>query len=58
MRGVCELALEAKVAVGNAILTVENSQQATERSGQRSSNKGWEAALAALAMANHFRRLR
>lgn len=58
MRGVTQIALEAKVAIGNAILTVENVEQAVERSGERTSNKGWEAALAALEIANHFKRLR
>jgi 6,7-dimethyl-8-ribityllumazine synthase len=55
--GISRLALDTKVAIGNAILTVENAQQAIERSGERNRNKGWEAAAAALQMADLFRKL-
>jgi 6,7-dimethyl-8-ribityllumazine synthase len=58
MEGVAAIALEGNVAVGNAILTVGETQQAVARSGQRTSNKGWEAALAALEMASHLRSIR
>ena len=58
IRGVAEIALDAAVAVGNAILTVESNEQAIARSGLRSQNKGFEAALAALEMANLFRQMR
>lgn len=58
MRGIAQLALEAEAAIGNAVLTVLDAQQAIERSGERASNKGWEAARAALQMANLFRKLR
>ncbi len=51
----CEVALNQQVATGNAVLTVENVQQATERSGEKSMNKGYEAALVALEMANLYR---
>lgn len=57
MRGVADVALEAEIAVGNAILTVATVEQALERAGEKSTNKGYEAALAALAMANQFRKL-
>lgn len=55
VRGVCEVALNQQVATGNAVLTVENVQQATERSGEKSMNKGYEAAMVALEMANLYR---
>ncbi|MBX7245659.1 MAG: 6,7-dimethyl-8-ribityllumazine synthase [Candidatus Sumerlaeaceae bacterium] len=58
MRGVSEVALVGGVAIGNAILTVHDPQQAVERSAkEHQNNKGWEAASAALIMTNHFRRL-
>ncbi len=56
--GVATLALEGQVAFGNAILTVENMQQATERAAEGEMNKGREAALAAVEMANLFRMLK
>ncbi len=58
VRGVCEVALHHQVATGNAVLTVENAQQATERSGAKSMNKGYEAALVALEMANLYRSMK
>jgi 6,7-dimethyl-8-ribityllumazine synthase len=58
MRGISHIALEAKLALGNALLTVESSQQAIERSGEKTMNKGYEAAMAALEMANLFRRIK
>jgi 6,7-dimethyl-8-ribityllumazine synthase len=54
MRGVSELANEATVAVGNAILTVANIEQAKARAGDDETNKGYEAAIAAIVMANAF----
>lgn len=57
MRGISLVALEAEVAVGNAVLTVHEQQQAVDRAGEGMSNKGYEAALAALEVANHFRDL-
>jgi len=56
--GVCEIALKQQVATGNAVLTVENIQQAQERSGAKSMNKGYEAALVALEMANLYRSMK
>lgn len=58
VRGVCEAARQSMVAVGNAILTVENPQQAADRSGEKSMNKGYEAGLVVLEMANLFRALK
>lgn len=58
VRGVTEVALKHEIAVGNAILTVENIQQANERSGEKSLNKGYEAALVALELVNLFRSMK
>ncbi len=56
MRGVSQLANEARVAIGNAILTVATVAQALARC-EESNNKGYEAAVAALVMASSFERL-
>ena len=39
------------------VLTTDDLEQAMERAGGRTTSKGWEAALAALEMANLFDRL-
>lgn len=57
IRGVCDITREHQMPLGNAILTVENVDQAMERSGEKSMNKGYEAAMVALEMANLFRAL-
>jgi len=57
VRGVCEISRKHQAALGNAILTVENIEQATERSGEKSMNKGYESAAVAIEMANLFRSL-
>jgi 6,7-dimethyl-8-ribityllumazine synthase len=44
--------------VAYGLLTCDTTQQAEERSGGKAGNKGWEAALAALEMADLFARLR
>jgi 6,7-dimethyl-8-ribityllumazine synthase len=49
-RGLMDLAVRERVALGNGILTVENEAQARARAGA-ASNKGADAARAALAMA-------
>lgn len=50
--GLGAIALEAGVPVTYGILTVENIEQAVERAGTKAGNKGAEAALAAIEMAN------
>ena len=46
--------LESEIPVTFGILTTENIEQAIERAGSKSGNKGWEAAMAAVEMANLF----
>lgn len=47
-----KLALENDIPVIFGIITCENLEQAIDRAGAKSGNKGWEAALAAIEMAN------
>lgn len=51
-RGVGEVALHGKAPVAFGVLTTENLEQALERAGAKAGNKGWDAALAAIEMAN------
>jgi 6,7-dimethyl-8-ribityllumazine synthase len=57
-RGVAGVAERHRLPVGFGVLTCETAQQAEERAGGKAGNKGWEAALAALEMADLFARLR
>ncbi|MFO0984544.1 MAG: 6,7-dimethyl-8-ribityllumazine synthase [Planctomycetota bacterium] len=56
-RGVAEVALGAKLPVIFGVLTCDTLEQALERAGAKS-NKGFDAALAALEMAGVMRKLK
>ncbi|MFH1297231.1 MAG: 6,7-dimethyl-8-ribityllumazine synthase [Bacteroidota bacterium] len=51
-KGVAMVGLEAGIPVIYGILTTDNIEQAIERAGTKSGNKGFDAALAAIEMAN------
>jgi 6,7-dimethyl-8-ribityllumazine synthase len=54
-RGIGAVALESGLPVTFGVLTVDNLQQALERAGAKGSNKGWDAALAAIEMVSLFK---
>jgi 6,7-dimethyl-8-ribityllumazine synthase len=57
-RGIAAVAERHRIPVGFGLLTCDTSEQAAERAGGKAGNKGWEAALAALEMADLFGQLR
>jgi len=56
-KGIAVVSLETKVPVAFGVLTTDNLEQAIERAGTKSGNKGWDAALAAMEMVNLFKQL-
>jgi 6,7-dimethyl-8-ribityllumazine synthase len=56
-RGVAQASLRAGVPMSYGILTVENLEQAVDRAGLKSGNKGFEAAMSAVEMANLLRKI-
>jgi 6,7-dimethyl-8-ribityllumazine synthase len=56
-RGVAHVSLTDEIPVGFGILTVDTIEQAIERAGTKAGNKGVDAALAAIQMANVLRQL-
>ena len=56
-KGVATINLETGIPTIFGVLTVNNLEQAIERSGTKSGNKGWDAALAAMEMASVIKRL-
>src|SRR3954471_12082935 len=52
------VAIDARFPVAFAVITCNTREQAVARSSAGSGNKGWEAALAAIEMANLWRALR
>ncbi len=51
-RGVAKVSLETGVPVIFGVLTTDNLEQALERAGVKSGNKGFDAALTAIELAN------
>lgn len=51
-KGVSSISIRHRLPVIFGILTVENIEQAIERAGTKAGNKGWEAAINAIEMAN------
>jgi 6,7-dimethyl-8-ribityllumazine synthase len=55
--GLSRVALETGVPIAFGVLTTDTIEQAVERAGAKSGNKGAEAAVTAIEMANLLRRL-
>lgn len=56
-KGVAAASLESGVPVIFGVLTTDTIEQAVERAGTKSGNKGWDAALSAIEMANIMKQL-
>lgn len=56
-RGLALASTEFDTPIGFGLLTCDNDEQAQARAGGTHGNKGWDAALAAMEMANLFDRL-
>ncbi len=56
-KGVAKVQLDAGVPVIFGVLTTDTIEQAVERAGTKSGNKGWDAAVSALEMANLVKNL-
>lgn len=52
------LTVERRFPVAFGVITCNTREQAVERSSKGAGNKGWEAALAAIEMANLWRQIR
>jgi len=57
-KGVAMIGLESEIPVSFGVLTTDNLEQAIERAGSKAGNKGWDAALSAIEMANLYREMK
>lgn len=57
-KGVARTALESEFPIAFGVITADNLEQAIERAGTKSGNKGRDAALTAVEMANILKELR
>jgi 6,7-dimethyl-8-ribityllumazine synthase len=51
-KGIARLSMESEVPIIYGVLTTDTIEQALERAGTKSGNKGWDAALNMIEMAN------
>ena len=56
-KGVASVSMETGLPVIFGVLTTDSIEQAIERAGTKSGNKGWDSALSAIEMANLMRQL-
>ena len=57
-KGIAMTALKSGMPVILGVLTTDNIEQAIERSGTKAGNKGWDAALNAIEMANLYKSIK
>ncbi|HAS84370.1 MAG TPA: 6,7-dimethyl-8-ribityllumazine synthase [Verrucomicrobia bacterium] len=57
-KALSDIALRTGVPVVNGVVCAGNLEQAIERCGTKAGNKGWNASLAAIEMANLFAELK
>jgi 6,7-dimethyl-8-ribityllumazine synthase len=56
-KGVAQVGMSAEIPVIFGVLTTDSIEQAIERAGTKSGNKGFDAAMSAIEMANIFKQL-
>ena len=56
-KGIARVSLEEGIPISFGIITTDNLEQAIERAGTKSGNKGRDAALSAIEMANLLREI-
>ncbi|MBP8644778.1 MAG: 6,7-dimethyl-8-ribityllumazine synthase [Syntrophobacteraceae bacterium] len=56
-KGIAHVGLETGVPISFGVLTTDTLEQAIERAGSKSGNKGWDAAMAAVETANLLKQI-
>jgi 6,7-dimethyl-8-ribityllumazine synthase len=56
-KGIANLSLHSGVPIAYGLVTADTLEHAIERSGTKAGNKGWDAALSAIEMANLYKSL-
>jgi 6,7-dimethyl-8-ribityllumazine synthase len=56
-KGVAAVSMETGLPVIFGVLTTDTIEQAIERAGTKSGNKGWDAAISAIEMANVMKQM-
>lgn len=56
-KGIASASMETGVPISFGVITCDTIEQAVERAGTKSGNKGWDAALTAIEMAQLIKKL-
>jgi 6,7-dimethyl-8-ribityllumazine synthase len=56
-KGIAAVSLDTGVPLSFGVITTDTIEQAIERAGTKAGNKGWEAAVTAIEMANLFKQV-
>lgn len=56
-KGIASASMETGVPIAFGVITADTIEQAVERAGTKSGNKGWDAALVAIEMAQLMKKL-
>ena len=56
-KGIAHVSLETNLPISLGVLTADNLEQAIDRAGAKSGNKGFEAAMTAVELASLYREL-
>ena len=54
-KGIATATLDTGIPIAFGVITSDTLEQAIERAGSKSGNKGWDAAISAIEMANLFK---
>lgn len=52
IKGLAQISMTSEIPIGLGIITADSLEQAIERAGSKQGNKGYEAAMSAIEMAN------
>jgi 6,7-dimethyl-8-ribityllumazine synthase len=56
-KGIAQAGMQSGIPVVFGVITSDSIEQALERAGTKAGNKGWDAALSAIEMADLFKKL-
>jgi 6,7-dimethyl-8-ribityllumazine synthase len=56
-KGIATTALKSGIPVSYGVITTDTLEQAIDRAGAKTGNKGWDAAVAAIEMVNLYKNL-
>jgi 6,7-dimethyl-8-ribityllumazine synthase len=56
-KGIATASMDTEVPIAFGVLTTDTIEQAVERAGSKSGNKGWDAAMVAMEMAQLMKKL-